>query len=160
MRGLLVLRTGFLFRALPSFSLAERWHGRTTATPTADQIEIFRSLTPEQQDAILRQLGGGGTGIGGATSGQGQTGQRQGQIPESDLERMQKSRVEGEEVEPLIPVLKGDDSVIIEIDFHLPPRPLSQTLQSIYSAGQAALPPAPPLQALQPTPSPPGAPPL
>ena len=29
------------------------------AVPTADQIQIFQSLTPEQQDAILKQLGGG-----------------------------------------------------------------------------------------------------
>src|SRR4029077_19188517 len=121
MRRPFVLRTGFLFAFLSLFSLGERAYGQT-GMPTSDQIEIFRSLTPEQQDAILRQLGGGGTGIGGAVPGQGQTGQRQGQIPESELERAQRSRVEGEEVEPLIPVLKGDDWVIIEIDFHLPPR--------------------------------------
>ena len=148
MRRPFVLLTGFLFAALFFFPLAQRVYGQTTATPTADQIEIFRSLTPEQQDAILRQLGGGGTGIGGAAAGQGQTGQRPGQVQENELERMQRSREEGEEVEPLIPVLKGDDSVIIEVDFHLPPRPLSQTLQSIYSGGQGVASVAT-LQALQ-----------
>ena len=147
MRRPFVLRTGFLFAFLSLFSLGERAYGQT-GMPTSDQIEIFRSLTPEQQDAILRQLGGGGTGIGGAVPGQGQTGQRQGQIPESELERAQRSRVEGEEVEPLIPVLKGDDWVIIEIDFHLPPRPLSRTLQSIYSGSQG-VPSVATLQALQ-----------
>ena len=39
------------------------------ATPSADQIDMFRNLTPDQQDAILRQMGGGSSsgGLGGST---------------------------------------------------------------------------------------------
>jgi polysaccharide biosynthesis/export protein len=141
---------GFLFAALSLFSLADRVYGQTP-TPTADQIEMFRNLTPEQQDAILRQLGGGlGTGALGTGSstgtGTGVLQQRPGQLQEMD--QLRRPLAEGEEIEPLIPVLKGEDWVIIEIDFHLPPRPISQTLQSLVS-GQPGGPSAQNLQALQ-----------
>src|SRR5882757_2805158 len=43
-----------------------------TPTPTADQIEMFRNLSPDQQDAILKSLGssgGGGLGAGSLLGG-------------------------------------------------------------------------------------------
>jgi polysaccharide export outer membrane protein len=107
-----------------------------STVPSADQIEIFRNLSPDQQDAILRQLGGGssGGGIGGAAGilGSGSTDrqsqqdrQRQGQTGEDQTQR-------SEEREPLIPTMNGEDWVVVEVDFHLPPRPVPQFQQSIY----------------------------
>ena len=111
--------------------------GAGGATPSADEIEIFRSLSPEQQDAILKQLGGGG-GAGSNSNGLGrpsQTGERQQQ--DNEEERPQGQRAEGEEDQTRIPTLTGEDWVIIEIDFTLPPRPLSPSLQALF-LGQGA----------------------
>jgi protein involved in polysaccharide export with SLBB domain len=124
------------------------------ATPTPDQIDMFRNLSPDQQDAILRQLSGGGGSssgglLGGATGLGGQGGsssslglgqsqqdrQRQGQAQGNEQDRAQSD----EEREPLIPVMKGEDWVIVEIDFHLPPRPLPPSLQAAYANQPAPL---------------------
>ena len=135
-----------LFLALlSSFLPTQGTYGQQTA-PSSDQLEIFRNLTPEQQDAILRQLGGTGVGTG-ATSvdRQGQT-ERQRQM---ETERAQTQRAPvGEEVEPLIAALKAEDWVVIEIDFHLPPRPVSLALQSLTNAG-GGVPSAQTIAALQ-----------
>jgi polysaccharide export outer membrane protein len=104
---------------------------------SSDLMDIFQNLSPEQQDTILKQLGGGGGAglsglLGGGQSAAGQTGQlgRRGTTDEIQQQRFRPLR-EGEDADPLNPVLKADDWVIIEVDFHLPPRPLSQSLQSL-----------------------------
>jgi len=103
-----------------------------TPVPSQQQLDIFRSLTPDQQDAILQQLGGSGS-LGGLSSGtSGVGGQAQKDIEQQRLQQRQPPPT-GEEVEPLIPVLKGQDWVVIEIDFHLEPRPVSLSLQSLYA---------------------------
>jgi len=116
-------------------SLGSGWVYGQGATPSSDQIEMFRNLSPDQQQAILQSLGGAGSGGLGALTGLGsgagglssqsaaaQQAQRENQ--ENLNNRMRKPSDEDEEKEPLVPVLKGDDWVIIEIDFHLGPRPL------------------------------------
>ena len=57
-------------------------------TPSQDQLNIFQNLNPDQQDAILRQLGGSATGGTGGASGLGGTSGnvRQGTAAERDLE--------------------------------------------------------------------------
>ena len=123
-----------LFGAIAVWSPAGRVYGQTTV-PSAEQIDVFKSLTPEQQDAILRQMGGAGGSLGSAGTGsstgerQGQAGQRSGQ--ETDQDRAQRPLAEGEETQRGVPVLKGEDWVIIEADYHLGPRPLSQSLQAL-----------------------------
>lgn len=105
--------------------------------------DILRSISPDQQDAILRQLSGGATGTSGA---------RRSETGDQGNERNQPSREQqppaNEEPEPIIPVLKGDDWVIIETDFHLAPRAFSQSLEALYSA-QLATPSTQNLQNLQ-----------
>jgi hypothetical protein len=117
---------------------------------------MFRNLTPDQQDAILKQLGSSGSGLSGILGGSGgllggqstdrqqQDGQRQssGQAGQpSDQDRSSQD----EDQQPRIPVLKSEDWVVVEIDFHLAPRPVPLYLQSLY--GSQALsqqsPPAP-----------------
>jgi polysaccharide export outer membrane protein len=114
---------------------------QVATTPSPDQIEMFRNLTPDQQDAILRQLGGGGSSSGalggstglGSSSGSSdrqsqQDRQRQGQ---GQAQANEQDRVPAdEEREPLIPVMKGEDWAVVEIDFHLPPRPISSSVQA------------------------------
>ena len=132
-----------------------------SATPSADQIQMFQNLTPDQQQAILQSLGGSG-GLGGASSGQGQQNgstnfrldqsrQNADNNDESLNNRNRRPSEDDEEKEPAIPVLRADDWVIIELDFHLPPRaappaaptvpggqlPTPQNFQA-YQAAQAA----------------------
>src|SRR5579863_69735 len=111
--------------------------------PGADQISMFQSMTPDQQDEIMRQLGGGGlSGLGGLGNyGSFQSGgydrgapidrnRPQGYGPGNDNYQTYPAYPTDEDgnPQPLIPVLKGLDTVIIEIDFHLPPRAPGQSL--------------------------------
>ena len=156
-------------------SLGSGWVYGQAVTPSADQIDMFRNLSPDQQQAILQSLGGSGTGgLGGLTGLGGTSGglnsllspaaqQAQRDNQENFNNRFRKPSDQDEEKEPLVPVLKGDDWVIIEIDFHLGPRPLqipgqpsqpgqvtsSQNLQALQAAAtggatstQQPLPPA------------------
>ncbi|MFL6601394.1 MAG: SLBB domain-containing protein [Steroidobacteraceae bacterium] len=106
-------------------------------TPTPEQLEIFRSLPPDQQQTILQQFSGGLGSQGGALGGsrQGQR-NRDGQGNQADE---QQNRTEfGAPAEPLIPVLKGDDSIIVEVDFHLAPRPTPTVPLGQYGAAGAS----------------------
>jgi polysaccharide export outer membrane protein len=110
------------------------------SSPTPEQLQTFQGLTPDQQQAIRNALGGGpqnsgvyGTGERGATGLS--EGDRQNQL---QRDRMKKAEG-GEEGESLIPVLKSEDWVIIEIAYQLAPRQIPPYLQSVY-ASQATLP--------------------
>jgi protein involved in polysaccharide export with SLBB domain len=88
-------------------------------TPTAEQIEIFQSLPPEQQQAILEQLNQGG--LGGTSAG-GQRTERELRFPETVRQRMQPSE-EGEDTEttlpgavPKVPRLKGNDTILLTLE--------------------------------------------
>jgi polysaccharide biosynthesis/export protein len=130
-----------------------------TPTPSADQIELFRNLTPDQQDAVLKQLSGAGlgnNGLAGLGSGAGGLGGLTGggtSDRSSQMERLRQQTQSAapdekatEDEENRIPVMKPDDWVVIEIDYHLAPRPSALYLQSLY--GQQQLNPQT-LQALQ-----------
>jgi len=136
-------------------------YGQASVSPSADQIEMFRNLSPDQQQAIMQSLGGSGGGLGGLSglaggaAGQGGGGssaaaQQAQRDNQENLNRNRRPSDEDEETEPLVPVLKGDDWVIIEIDFHLGPRPLQIPGQPSPVTGQGLQPPnAQNLQALQ-----------
>ncbi len=122
---------------------SERARQRSDAHSFRRADRSVQEYEPDQQDAILRQMGGGAMGgLGSQSSGDRQSpNDRQGQ--DNNQDRNPRSRPDGDEAEPLIPVLKADDSVVIEIDWHLPPRPVSQSMQALYanqgiSAGQNA----------------------
>lgn len=102
-------------------------------TPTPDQLQTFQGLTPEQQQAIRNALGATSQAAGGSDLGL----RRPGEVSQADQQeqiRRERQRAEAaEEAEPLIPVLKREDWVIIEIDYKLPPRPVPPYLQALYS---------------------------
>lgn len=89
--------------------------------PTPEQLEMLRNLTPEQRNAILQQIGGAvGTGTPSTsnngqnrdrTQGQEDQGQQQGQ-----LERRKERDEDADEYRNGMPLLKGDDTVIVRID--------------------------------------------
>jgi polysaccharide export outer membrane protein len=104
----------------------------TSGTPTADQLELLGNLTPQQREELMRQItGGGGLGTGAGTGGTGNSarGGRDGDQPDDqtrdrDVDQSLRDS-QGNEVQrrPTIPVLKGDDWVVIRIDVP-PPLPL------------------------------------
>jgi hypothetical protein len=108
----------------------------------SDTLDIFKNLSPDQQDSIMQALGGlgglGNGGLGGGTGGSSrdrlnrtdQENQREGNNRENAPTESQQEQIEARQ-----PVIKAEDWVIIEIDYHLPPRPIPQNLQQAYLAG-------------------------
>ena len=90
-------------------------------TPSADQLELLRNLTPEQRDALLRQVTGGGTS-GSSTSRDRDTTERDRSNRDtdrnttSDLDSARNGPADATSLQPKIPLLKADDTVIINID--------------------------------------------
>jgi protein involved in polysaccharide export with SLBB domain len=156
LRRRLVLLACFFLSVASFLAPSDRVYGQSSITPTADQIDMFRNLSPDQQQAVLQSLGGGGgaSGLGGL-SGQGGLSGTDRQNPfglsSSDRDnlsnRLGKPSDEDEEKEPAIPVLRSDDWVVIEVDFHLPPRPAPTQQAGV--PGQAGLPTSQNLQAYQ-----------
>jgi protein involved in polysaccharide export with SLBB domain len=104
---------------------------QTSMTPTPEQLDMFRNLPPDQQQALIQQFGGllngqGGTsglslpgGLGTSRTGQlGQLGQQEDQNQTSS----NLGNLNGEPLEPAIPVLKPEDWIIVEVDFRLGPK--------------------------------------
>lgn len=90
----------------------------------SDLLDVFRNMSSSQQQQILRQLGGGGQlgglGLGGLQGTLGQP--RIGQEELQNLNR--RPRENEEEAQPRIPIFKGEDYVVVEVDTKpLPPRP-------------------------------------
>jgi hypothetical protein len=137
-------------------------------------LQMLQSLSPDQRDAIMNQLGigGGGNtggGLGGGTGGTGGLGGLGGlgtqsapgrQRPTEEMEeqeadarsREQQQRQFDEEQELLSPYFKGDDWLIITIDaYPAQGNSLMQNLQP-QGGGAASIPGAPnsPLSQLPP----------
>jgi polysaccharide biosynthesis/export protein len=144
---------GLLVASICLLVIGERAEGQQGA-PSAEQLQMFQGLSPEQQQAVLGQLSGNGgesnaaSGFGGLSQEeQGRTRLPGGLEQQSELlnqqnlmerEKIRKALREGEEgPEPLIPVLRREDWVVIEIDYQLPPRPTPPYMQQLYAA-QAA----------------------
>lgn len=137
-----------IFLSITSFlGSSDRVFGQTGGfSPSADQIEMFKNLSPDQQQAILQSLGGGssgGSGISSILSGMGGSSSTSSDRGRSSLNgdqqdngnnRNRRPSDQDEEREPLIPVLRGDDWVIIEVDFHLAPRPVPSSTISLNGA--------------------------
>jgi polysaccharide biosynthesis/export protein len=96
-------------------------------TPSADQIEMYRNLPPDQQQAIMETLGAGGSRSG--TSGSGTRADRQLNFPQTVNPRSQRDETQdpddyAEETDPLTGQkrrvrklrLKGDDTVLLSIE--------------------------------------------
>src|SRR5690348_14744168 len=95
----------------------------------AGLTQMFQGLTPDEQQAIMNQLGSGGA-LGPGTSAL-TFGQSLGSLNQSRLQQLQqelsvREKRAQEQQRPLIPQLQGGDWVIIEIGFHLPPRASTQ----------------------------------
>ncbi len=87
--------------------------------PSSEQLEMLRNLTPEQREAIMGSIAGGGssTGANGAAAG----GSRAGDGTRDGA----RSRRDGDDLALLAldarpPVLRPDDSVLLTVDFRKP----------------------------------------
>ena len=160
LRRRLILLASIFLSIISVLGSSDPVMGQSTGgfTPSADQIEMFKNLTPEQQQAIVESLGGGasgGSGSLGALSGLGSSlstssGSRTG-LSTGLLDNATNRRPsdQDEEREPAIPILRGDDWVIVEIDFHLGPRPLPSSATALNGATGQQLPSAQNIQAYQ-----------
>lgn len=113
-------------------------------TPSADQIDMFRNLTPEQQQAIMESMGVGGQS---GRSGTGVRSDRQLKFPQTVSPRNGTDR-EGADEEsrdrsgiPREPRLKGEDTILLSLElreFERSPEQ-EQALQALKSAQQQDL---------------------
>jgi polysaccharide export outer membrane protein len=148
---------GLLFAFFVLWGFAGTAHAQTDLSG-GGVTDLFQGMTPDEQQAILSRLGANNLGGGTSTLNQlpgGQLGAsglpNQAQMQEFQQEMAVRRRRAEQERQPLIPVLRGGDWVIIQIGFHLPPAPVNETLQALqrlYSA-QAGSPSPQSLQALQ-----------
>lgn len=138
---------GLLFAFLGLWLVAASAQAQTSSLGSgSNALSLLQGLSPSEQQAILGRISGAGTLGTGTTElnnypgGLGGLSQlSQGQLQLLQQEMAIRQRRQGEEQQPLIPVLTGGDWVIIEIGFQLPPRPASESalaLQQAY-AGQA-----------------------
>jgi len=116
-----------------------------SSTPLSSQVpananellQLYQNLTPEQQDAIMKQLGGAGGagglssilgGLGGQGGAPGGTGLDKQGILNRRAATAQAPMTPAEEEEPeeQLPGLKGSDWVVIQADVQSPPQPPPQ----------------------------------
>lgn len=90
--------------------------GTGFAQTSQQQLEMFRNLTPEQQQAVLEQFGGQQGSVVPPSATPNQVRQP---AANGEGQRDQRRRVGSEDEEPLIPVLRPDDTVVVELS--LPP---------------------------------------
>jgi hypothetical protein len=98
----------------------------TAQVPTAEQLELLRSMSPEDREALLEQLGLGGAVIGdGGQSGSMTSGSsRRPTNRDTDEKRLLRGEELGLDGQPLDKTLKPEDTILLELDFKKdkPPR--------------------------------------
>lgn len=75
-------------------------------TPTAEELQIFQNLTPEQQQAVLDRMAAGGTEVDSQDSSKGAT---------SGVETAERAARAPAKAEPVIPTLAGRDTVMLQV---------------------------------------------
>jgi polysaccharide export outer membrane protein len=110
-RGLLILFVAAL--AWPDFSHAQ--------VPSAEQLELLRSLSPEDREALMEQLGVGGSGLSDQSQGASSPGR------DAAMERREtraEPAVDEDTLRALDKRLRPDDTVLVNLGFKTdkPPR--------------------------------------
>ncbi|HEX4389518.1 MAG TPA: SLBB domain-containing protein [Steroidobacteraceae bacterium] len=134
-RGLLVLLATTACLLLSQ----ERAESQTPPSMSPELLQIFQGLTPEQQQAIMQQLGSGAgvSGILGALSGGNASGQTLGRSQPG-----QQPGAEATEEEPAeLPGFNAEDWVIVQVEV-LPQAPAATAAAPATAAPPAGIPPA------------------
>jgi polysaccharide export outer membrane protein len=108
-----------------------------SVTPSAQQMEMLRTMTPEQQQAILQQVGAA-SGAAGTTTASGAAAASAAGAQGTDLERAENLRrrlAPDEKPEPLFPILKPDDTVVLQVEIR--PRRTAASSAAAALAAQA-----------------------
>ncbi|HJS91183.1 MAG TPA: SLBB domain-containing protein [Steroidobacteraceae bacterium] len=136
---------GWAFAFLGLWLLAGAAHAQSSSSAAAAAggaggaglMQMFQGLTPEQQQALMNQLGSGGA-LGPGTSALS-FGQALGNSSQSQMRQLQQQlsvqqrRAQQQQL-PLIPELQGGDWVIVEIGYSLPARRSSQATTALQQA--------------------------
>jgi polysaccharide biosynthesis/export protein len=100
----------------------------TGQVPTAEQLELLRTMSPEDREALMEDLGIGGALLGGegTSTGTSSAGEREARSDEDAAMRRDRGYTSDRELKE--DALKPDDSVLIDIDIKkaTPPRIESQ----------------------------------
>jgi polysaccharide export outer membrane protein len=98
-------------------------HTASTQTPSADQIEMFQNMTPEQQQAIMESMGGGNSSSSSSSSSVrgGVRSDRKLSFPQTVRPRTgdedeENRNLVGLDGTPVEPRLKGGDSVLVKME--------------------------------------------
>jgi hypothetical protein len=139
---------GLLFAFLSLWLLAAPVQAQTSSSlGSGDPFSLLQGLSPSEQQSILGRISGAGQLGAGTTELNNFPGYNLGQMSSGQMQLMEqelaiRQRRLQEEQQPVIPILRGSDWVIIEIGFHLAPRPSSQASLALQQAsgaqGQAA----------------------
>ncbi len=107
MRRILGALLGACLASLPLVGGAQQ-----LPVPTEDQLEVLRNMSPDDREALMRDLG-----LGRDNSGQSDSGSRQNNNRQRDGEGLQQGR--GGQMAPAIILddksLKSDDSILVEV---------------------------------------------
>jgi protein involved in polysaccharide export with SLBB domain len=103
-------------------ALIAAWVPASAQVPTAEQMELLRSMSPEDREALLEQLGLGGSVLGdsGSTDGVGDNGSRtrrdqRGDERDGELDSDSERRLSGEKISDKL--FKPDDTLLIKLEF-------------------------------------------
>lgn len=96
--------------------------------PTAEQLELLRSLSPEDREALMEQLGLGGSSMGDGMAGRTDAERDRRDDRDGQSARSRRDLTEFEQLRMEEKVFKPEDTLIIDIDFKKdkPPRVESQ----------------------------------
>lgn len=111
------LAVGHAFLLLTILTLTLGSQTAFAQAPTAEQIEAFQDLSPEQQRAILDRAGDGQRGTSSATGATSTNGS--GRAGETRQDAQRRGTLTVQDLEPRAPVMRADDIVIVEVS--LPP---------------------------------------
>jgi polysaccharide biosynthesis/export protein len=131
--SLVALGRAFLSLAILTLTICTRQ--AYAQVPTAEQLQMFQGLSPDQQEAILNRVTGGQQG-NISTSGTA-NGMSPNQSGESRQDALRRGSLSAKDQELLNPVLKADDTVIVEVS--LPPSAAVKAAEDKKEASQSSL---------------------
>ncbi len=133
----------------------QRSYGQGLGSSSTDPLELFQGLSPDQRDSILKAISGSGGSTGASTSTDNNRQRRpKDQQDDRSDRKSDSSASDEEEREPLIPVFRSEDWLIVEIDYQLPPRAYSPSLQTLIASQGGAQAASAPATAPAPSPGP------
>jgi hypothetical protein len=117
------MRRGWLFVALAIVFAISSSFPVSAQVPTAEQLELLQSMSPEDREALMEQLGIGGSIIDTPSRGSESDSEKRRRNSDEETREERRERMEFEQPQKERP-FAPDDSLLIDIDFKKdkPPR--------------------------------------